>query len=68
MLSYIFVNFLNIFGNFTDLLHVLLSHSVSVNINVSKDITCEDRLKSNLELWVMFSVTILLFGNISVTV
>ena len=59
LLSYIFVNFRKIFGNLTDLLHALLSHSVRVNINVSKDITNEDRLNSNIELWVMFLVTTL---------
>ena len=59
LLSYIFVNFRKIFENFVDLLHALLSHSVRVNINVSKDITNEDRLNSNIELWVMYLVTIL---------
>lgn len=59
LLSYIFFNFRKILGNFVDLLHALLSDSVRVNINVSKDITNEDRLNSNIELWVMFLVTIL---------
>ena len=59
LLSYIFFNFRKILGNFVDLLHALLSHSVRVNINVSKDITNEDRLNSNIELWVMFLVTTL---------
>ena len=59
----IFVNILHIFRNTVNLFYILFSRSVSVNVNVDKDITHTVRLQSNttsLELWIIFPVTFLL--------
>ena len=58
----IFLNLLHVFWNIVNLFYILFSRSVSVNVNVDKDITHTVRLQSNttsFELWIIFSVTFL---------
>ena len=62
LLICIFVNLLHVFRNIADLFYILFSCSVSVNVNVDKDITHTVRLQSNtasLELWTIFPVIFL---------
>ena len=62
LLMCIFVNLLHVFRNIVNLFYILFSRSVSVNVNVDKDITHTVRLQSNttsFELWIIFPVTFL---------
>ena len=43
----IFLNLLHVFWNIVNLFYILFSRSVSVNVNVDKDITHTVRLQSN---------------------
>ena len=43
----IFLNLLHVFWNIVNLFYILFSRSVSVNVNVDKDITQTVRLQSN---------------------
>ena len=57
LLVSIFVNLLHVFRKIVNLFYILFSRSVSVNVNVDKDITHTARLQSNttsLELWIIF--------------
>ena len=62
LLVSIFVNLLHVFRKIINLFYILFSRSVSVNVNVDKDITHTVRLQSNttsFELWIIFPVTFL---------
>ena len=52
----------NVFRNIVNLFYILIPRSVSVDVNVDKDITHTVRLQSNttsLDLWIIFPVTFL---------
>ena len=62
LLICIVVNLLHVFRNIVNLFHILFSRSVSVNVNVDKDITHTVRLQSNttsFEMWIIFPATFL---------